>query len=649
MPWNAVAIVAVALCGQNPEPGGAKSFAIRFGHDVLVDGLPTRLEITALDATGVRMESFSRDADLEGVYRLERQAEGRRFFQISSVTFVDGRAVLENVHVRPGVPVLVSLGKGDARVSKAEDRLVLPGVVMLLPPLIAILLAVLTRQVLLALFCGVWVGVTILSGWNPFAAFLTSFDTYIIGSLADTDNAYIVLFSLTLAGLIGIIQSIGGIHGLVDLISRFARGARSGQIATWFLGILIFFDDYANSLIVGTTMRPFTDRVRISREKLSFIVDSTAAPVATIGIISTWTAYQVGVVKEVLPDLAAGESSPYFFFLNSIPYSFYSILMLFLVFLAAISLRDVGPMIRAERRCRETGAVLRSGAQPLVDPTIEQVATASGATPHWINAALPIACLIGATMAGLYRTGVENAQAEGLELHFRNIMGHADSFKALLWASVSACVVAASLGLCQGYKMERLISSWVEGVRSLILAIMVLILAWSIASVCKDLRTGDAVAWMVPDALPAQIIPAVTFVVAGLIAFATGTSYGTMGILIPIVLPLSYTLAQGAGLNPEMIDVLGFATLSAVLGGAVFGDHCSPISDTTVLSSMASGADHIDHVRTQLPYALLAAAVSLPAYILVGYGWTLNGVIPAAALVLAIVFWLISRSSRPGG
>ena len=218
MPWNAVAIVAVALCGQNPEPGGAKSFAIRFGHDVLVDGLPTRLEITALDATGVRMESFSRDADLEGVYRLERQAEGRRFFQISSVTFVDGRAVLENVHVRPGVPVLVSLGKGDARVSKTEDRLVLPGVVMLLPPLIAILLAVLTRQVLLALFCGVWVGVTILSGWNPFTAFLTTFDTYIIGSLADTDNAYIVLFSLTLAGLIGIIQSrgIGGTETALD-------------------------------------------------------------------------------------------------------------------------------------------------------------------------------------------------------------------------------------------------------------------------------------------------------------------------------------------------------------------------------------------------------------------------------------------------
>ena len=279
-----------------------------------------------------------------------------------------------------------------------------------------------------------------------------------------------------------------------------------------------------------------------------------------------------------------------------------------------------------------------------MDESLDRLGEAKDVTPHWYNAAIPIACVIGFTMLGLYATGLEGLSADQRSAaRLSDIIGQADAYKALLWAAIGASIVAALLAVVHGQRTAEVISSWVRGVKSLTLAVMILLLAWSISSVCIEIHTADYVASITQDLLSARLVPALAFLTAGVIAFSTGTSYGTMGILIPIFLPLAYRLAATAELVDPLVDRIGLATLAAVLGGSVFGDHCSPISDTTVLSSMASGADHIDHVRTQLPYALLAAVICLPCYLLIGLGLPVPVVLGGGAIALVGLFRFLAK------
>jgi Na+/H+ antiporter NhaC len=520
-----------------------------------------------------------------------------------------------------------------------------PGWLTLLPSFGAIVLAVVTRQVLAALFVGVWLGVLLLTELRPLDAFLGAADTYLVGALAEPSHAYILLFSLTLAGLVGIMEASGGIRGLVDVVSRRARSARSGQVSTALLGLVIFFDDYANALIIGNTMRPFMDRLRVSREKLAYIVDATAAPVATIGVISTWTAYQVGLLNDEFASFGPDAPEPYTFFLESIPWSFYSILTIAFVVINAATLRDFGPMRVAEERARQRGEVLRPGAQPLVDASGGDSAhDRMRLPPRWWNAVLPLVCVVGFTLLGLWSTG---RSAAGSDASLREIIAKADSYKALLWAAVGATLVAVLLVIVQGMKLADSLDQWVRGVKSLVLAAMILVLAWAISAVSKDLGTGPYVAYLVGANFDPRWLPLLAFISAGVIAFATGTSYGTMGILIPIFIPLLATLGDDGGRGLELIRSLGPITTAAILGGSVFGDHASPISDTTVLSSMAAGSDHIDHVRTQFPYALVVASICLPLYVLAGFGFSAFLLVPIGLVGIGAVFvWVARPPSR---
>ena len=589
---------------------------------MLASGLTT-LTIEALDSAGKLAADFKGTVSLRGAFRGGTPVA-------EAGPFSAGSYKLENIELPDGSISIVN--------GPSESRTVLPGWVTLLPPLVAIVLAFLTRQVLVALFCGVWVGATFAYSLNPLASFLHSIDNYIVGALADTDHATVILFSFALAGTIGVITHTGGIQGIVQLVSRWAKGPRSGQVATWFLGLFIFFDDYANSLIIGNTMRPFTDKVRVSREKLAFIVDSTAAPVATIGVISTWTAFQIGLVSQE-KGLSDKIGDPYIFFLESIPYSFYSILTLFLVLICGLMLKDFGPMRKAEERCRRTGKVLRDGAKPLLDETMAQLGASDDLKPRWINAVLPIFCVIAFTIIGLYATGVEALGEEAAGAGIGDIIRKGNSFSALLWGTMGASVVAMLMALSQKFPLDETISSWISGARSIVLALITLLLAWSIGAVCKDINTGYYVASISSGILSPHILPLVAFISAAIIAVATGTSYGTMGLMVPIFLgQLMFPLAETAELDPETTRHLALALLAAILGGSVFGDHCSPISDTTVLSSMASGSDHIAHVKTQFPYALLSAGICVPIYLLVGY----LDISPLLALPIGLVAVLIS-------
>ncbi len=506
---------------------------------------------------------------------------------------------------------------------------VIPNWLSILPPFIAIVLALLFRQVIISLFFGTWLGVTFLTDYNPFSGFLNTLTEYVGKAPANPERMAILIFSLALGGMVGVISRAGGTMGIVRSLTRFASNRQKGQLATWLMGVLIFFDDYANTLIVGNTMRPLTDRLKISREKLSYLVDSTAAPVATMAIISTWIGYQLSLMNDSFRVLGL-DLNAYITFIKTIPYNFYPIFTLMFGFFIAVTNRDLFSMYRAEKRCVEKGSVLRDGAVPLADLDSSELKPVKGIPLRWYNAFIPVSVVILTTLLGLWFTGYQNAQQAGLietqmsTLRFvSEVVGHADSFAVLMWASFLGGVVAITLALAQRLlNLDQALQAWVGGVKAMVMAAIILTLAWSIGNICTDLQTANYVIYLTQDFLSPHLIPVVAFISAGIIALSTGTSWGTMAILIPIVVPMAYQLPRlDPTIDPVLQSHIFLSSIASILAGATFGDHCSPISDTTIMSSMASGADHVDHVRTQLPYALMSAGVSLIAgYLLIGYG-----------------------------
>lgn len=510
--------------------------------------------------------------------------------------------------------------------------------VSVLPPVMAIGLAIAFRQVIVALVAGVWLGALVLAGYNPVVALLRTADTYVVGAVADHDHACVIVFSLMLGGMVGVVARSGGALGLAEVVTRFATNSRRGQLSSWAMGLLIFFDDFANTLLVGSTMRPITDRLRISREKLAFIVDATAAPVASVAAISSWIGVEIGYIADQYQALGI-EGDAYMVFLQTIPYRFYPVLMLVFGFMIAASRRDFGPMLRAERRAYREGKPLADGARPAASFEDPAIAPAEGKPRRWINALVPVLTVIVVIGAGMALDGRAKALAAGAEPSLRNIFSLADSFRALLWASMTGSLVAIVMAVAQRLlSIKDAMEAWLSGVRAMVLAMIILVLAWSLGAVCKELHTAEFIIQAIGGWLHPALLPALVFLVSGVVSFSTGTSWGTMGILFPLVIPLAHGLAPGN--EPVMLG-----TISSILAGAVWGDHCSPISDTTIMSSMASSCDHIDHVRTQMPYALLVGGVSLLAGDLAcGAGlWNEWIGLALGAMVLAAVVWLLAR------
>ncbi len=510
------------------------------------------------------------------------------------------------------------------------------------PPLVAILLALIFREVLAALFAGVWLGALAVAGFDPLAATWRTVDAFVVPALADdSGKTQIVVFSLLLGGMVGIIARNGGTIGIVEAVSPVATTPRRGKLATWLAGLTVFFDDYANTLIVGTTMRPITDRLRISREKLAYLVDSTAAPVAAIVPISTWVGYEISLIDEGLdlaaaqnaaanPELAASlaSSSAFAVFLSTIPYLFYPILALAFVGMVCLANRDLGEMAVAERRAARGGGLTRPGSMPVTDTTDSLLQPAEGVPHRWWNAALPVIAVVGTVLFGLYFSG---RAATGPGAPLMDVLGEADPYATLLWGSLAGCIVATTLSLAQRIlTLQETLASLVAGMKAMTTAMLVLVLAWSLGAVTGEIGTADFLARILGGSLPFQLIPALVFVTAAAMAFATGTSWATMAILIPLTIPLTVALGDGVGFDGGTGQAVLLGAIASVLAGAIFGDHCSPISDTTVLSSTASGCDHIDHVRTQLPYALLVGVVGLA----LGNVGTAYGLPPWLALLL---------------
>lgn len=493
----------------------------------------------------------------------------------------------------------------------SEDIRIIPGWFSIVPPLLAIFLALFIRQVLVSLAAGIFVGAVILYDYNPFTALLRFADTLIINSLIDPDHMFIIVFTLMIGGVVGVISKNGGTAGLANLITRYAKKAKSGLISSWLMGMVVFFDDYANSLIIGNMMRPITDKLRISREKLAYIVDSTAAPIASIVLISTWIGYELGLINDGLRSIGS-EANAYDVFLQTIPYRFYPIAAMFFVFLTSVMRRDFGPMYKAEKRASLTGQLTENNAK--IDGLKDsEDSLYTGDKARWYNSVIPIFIILFGTIAGMVYTGVISLQEAGSnDLSIQNIIGNADSYSALLWASFAASIVAILMSSWQKIlKLNDAINAWQKGVQTMLVAAIILVFAWGISDITNQLKTADYLISILSDAVDPRFLPVLVFIVCSLISFSTGTSWGTMAIVMPIVIPLAAKMVEVSHLDISQTQLIINGVISSVLAGSVFGDHCSPIADTTILSSMASQCNHIDHVKTQLPYAMAVAFVCM--------------------------------------
>lgn len=526
-----------------------------------------------------------------------------------------------------------------------------------LPPLIAITLAVATGRVVVSLGAGVLSALFMSTAWtkptegaeNFGAGFIERFQ-FVFASVFNIDNSYILVFVFFVLSMVAVMVVAGGMQGIVKWLGKFAVGPRSTSVVTFLMGLAVFIDDYANTMIVGSSMRPVTDKHRISREKLAFIVDATSAPVAGLAIVSTWVGYEVGQFDAVSKDNNFGiDGFP--ILLEALPFRFYCILMIVFVLINAATRWDFGPMAEAERRARDEGDLAAKDAVPLTSKSFHNAEPDPKSRITALSAVIPIGVLLVSLIVSMWFNGAASLRAadESLSLSllswesWRDVLGEAESIKLLAYCGALGLAVAFGCALLLGsiglQSAGRAVGS---GLRSSILPVIILCLAWGLNATSSGLGTAYFLVELVGDKISPLAFPAIIFIIASMTAFATGTSYGTMAILIPVAGPIAFTSMDGGTFGP-----ITAITLAAVLDGAILGDHCSPVSDTTVMSSIASSCDHMHHVRTQLPYSMMVGTLA----IVCGYLPAAKGVpfivsVPLAAACIVGLMYLFSRPSR---
>jgi len=538
-----------------------------------------------------------------------------------------------------------------------------------IPPLLAIVLAFLTRRVLPSLGIAILTGGVLshvpkdpLTATAWFKGFKTS-ATHVTATVTDTTHLQILAFIPLIFVMIEILIASGGFRGIIVWLLRWTKGRKSAQAATALMGILCFIDDYTNAIVVGSMMQPITDRFRVSREKLAFIVDATSAPIAGLAVISTWIAYEVGVLEKIGADLTIGRSG-YAMFLDALSFRFYCLLMIVFVFVNIIMGRDFGPMKAAQERAQADGPpenlAQRSSSIQYQASNVEK--------GRAIKALVPLAGLVLFHLTGLWLDGTTKlrndmqqwktqSQMPATEemppkpvdietlspvswVYWRAVIGNAKHTPLVLACASSFGLVLALVfsQLFGSLRAPVIIQCFKQGVRRAMIPFVILILAWSLQSCCKDLKTGEFLKTILDGRVPPYLFPPILFLVASVTSFATGTSYGTMAILIPVGVEIAFAIdGKALGLTDQgAYGLITMMSVGAVLDGSIFGDHCSPISDTTIMSSIASSCNLIDHVRTQLPYSLFVAAIAL----LCAYLPSALGLPPAWSLLLAVAIML---------
>ncbi|HCX62647.1 Na+/H+ antiporter NhaC family protein [Sedimentibacter sp.] len=460
------------------------------------------------------------------------------------------------------------------------------GILSLAPALVALILAFLTRDALFSILIGVLIGILV-TGQN----LLLGFTSILQSALGNADFIWVICIEVFIGMMVALFQKSGAIEAFAKEIGKFNIKAKGAQVVSWLLGIFIFFSDYFSPLYVGTVMRGITDKARVSREKLAYICDSTSAPVCTLIPFSSWGIYMAGLLVGLGPIINSDMAMESV--IRMVPFNFYGIVSMLLVGVIAIGIiPDFGPMKKAEKRAREEGKVISDTAKPLLSNELDKIKPNEGIKSNlFLNFFAPALIIISVTL-GTYI-----------------VMGSAKTLEAFVAAVAYQFVVML---IQRMGTLSELIETAVEGIKSVMSAMLILALAYCLNAISKELGTAQFVigateSWMTPTFL----LP-LTFLLCAFISFFTGTSWGTYAIMTPICVGLAFQLTGG------VVNTIIYGTVAAVMGGGCFGDHCSPLSDTTILSSLASGSDHIDHVKTQLPYALTAATISVIGYLIIG-------------------------------
>lgn len=486
------------------------------------------------------------------------------------------------------------------------------GILSVLPPLLAIVLALFTRQVYISLIAGIWLGWMVISDWNIVDGSLATLEGF-VDVFKSPGNTRTIMFSALVGALLIFIQYSGGVKGFILRIDRMLQSVekkRSGksrvvvELLALVTGLLLFVETSISSLTVGTLYRPVFDRLNIPREKLAYIADSSSAPSSILIPFNAWGAFIMGLL------LTQGIEAPFSTLISAMVYNFYPMLAILMVFLVIITRKDFGPMARAEKRTRETGKLLNDNARPMVSEEITSYEMKEGVKPRAVNMIVPLSTMIVMMIVSLVYTGWEKVEGSTSFMnHVAKAMGQGSGSSAVLYAVTSSLLVGMVLYRAQGImKLRKMIELVLKGISELMPLALLMMLAFSISHVCNELGTGNYMAGITEGWLSPALLPAIAFVLSSFIAFSTGTSWGTFAIMISIALPMA-----------QMHDSNIFLVIAATMGGGVFGDHCSPISDTTIISSMASASDHIDHVRTQLPYALIMGVITTLLYLLLGF------------------------------
>ena len=541
----------------------------------------------------------------------------------------EGRQIQIRCALEDGAAVVEVRGAGSPATGSDVERrtMTMPGGLSLLPPLVAILFAFFFRKIGLALFAGIMLSGLMVENFDVLAGLKRASVDYLFATATDPLNLYVYAFTVALIGMVNVSIAMGGMQGIVLVLGRWAQGARSTQLATALMGLAVFFDDYANSVVVGGSARPLTDAARVSREKLAYIVDSTAAPIAGLAVVSTWIGVEAMTFHEALEVMGPREgiaTSGYAFFLQALPYRFYCLFAIALVFLVGALGRDFGPMLRAERMAR----LGRGGAPDLAAPQEQgsSVEPREGVAPRWFNGVIPVAVTLAVTLFGSIAVGMDALSEAGRDVAWFSLTDLGDAFveassgdttfAMLWWGAFAGSVSAFALAIGQRLLTWReSVSAWSRGVLAMLPAVGILVLAMSIRGGVDDLMAAQVVISLLGDVSP-MVLPLFIFLISGGIAFATGTSFATMLLVVPVALPLAAGLTDGHPDQTLLLIMVG----ASVLDGAIFGDHCSPISDTTVMSSVSSGCELVAHVRTQIPYALLAMFVAaMVGYLLVAW------------------------------
>lgn len=521
----------------------------------------------------------------------------------------------------------------------------------LAPPMLAVLVALYFRSMVFALLSAFFAGAFLSFGLNPLVVVTLAAHDFIWKSLSSSFSVYIFLFLFTLVGLVHVLSRNGGLSGLVDALGKIATSRRRAKVTISLAGVAMFFDAYANTVVLGNTMQKLSDKWRISREKLAYLVDSTTAPVAGLAVLSTWIAAEAMLLGSEANSLGI-DISGYGIFIELLPMRFYCVGTLMFLFINSTLGRDFGPMFQAEKRAALEGKVHDDRSERLGIQSSGTMEPDEDIPKRWYNGLIPIACVVSGILIGIVLLGRSRivgmggsfsfGSFEDWRLAFSLAVGGEDGAGALpvlFLASVFGSLVAFGLTLGQRLlSLRDTFQAYVSGMPTMWLAVFILLMTWSMQDICENLGTAEYLIDLLGDRMPVWTLPLFTFVVASMMSFATGTSRGTMGILIPIILPLSYSM----GIFESGEGILFFLTAAAILDGAIFGDHCSPISDTTVLTSISTGCDHIAHVKTQLPYAVVTMALSgLFGYLAVAGNmplWLFYVFFPLASVGILLIF-----------